>query len=133
MKDCLNSPHVIFKCFIPNFNCFFNHKGAVKSYILTITPQRLTVRPYQPVEFECFAASEDGQPAPFTPRFRVIDSRISFETTRVSENRVRFVLQRGLGPDQNGTIVECLSDVRLKYPKYLYIIILFIYIYLILY
>ncbi|CAH8654285.1 unnamed protein product [Schistosoma guineensis] len=83
---------------------------AVKSYILTITPQRLTVRPYQPVEFECFAASEDGQPAPFTPRFRVIDSRISFETTRVSENRVRFVLQRGLGPDQNGTIVECLSD-----------------------
>lgn len=130
MKDCLNSPHVIFKCFIPNFNCFFNQKGAVKSYILTITPQRLTVRPYQPVEFECFAASEDGQPAPFTPRFRVIDSRISFETTRVSENRVRFVLQRGLGPDQNGTIVECLSDVRLKYPKYLYIIILFIYIYI---
>ncbi|CAH8635633.1 unnamed protein product [Schistosoma mattheei] len=83
---------------------------AVKSYILTITPQRLTVRPYQPVEFECFAASEDGQPAPFTPRFRVRDSRISFETTRVSENRARFVLQRGLGPDQNGTIVECLSD-----------------------
>ncbi|CAH8676875.1 unnamed protein product [Schistosoma rodhaini] len=83
---------------------------AVRSYVLTITPQRLTVRPYQPVEFECFAASEDGQPASFTPRFQVRDSRISFETTRVSQNRVRFVLQRGLGPDQNGTVVECLSD-----------------------
>ncbi|CAH8649771.1 unnamed protein product [Heterobilharzia americana] len=83
---------------------------ATRTYILSITPQRLTVRPYQPIEFECFAATADGQPAPFTPRFQVRDSRIYYETVRVSENRVRFVLQRGLGSDQNGTVVECLSD-----------------------
>ncbi|CAH8565168.1 unnamed protein product [Schistosoma turkestanicum] len=83
---------------------------AVRSYILTITPSRLTVRPYQPVEFECFATTEDGQVAPFTPRFQVRDPRINFETTRVSQNRARFVLQQGLGPEQNGTVVECLSD-----------------------
>ncbi|VDP97366.1 unnamed protein product [Trichobilharzia regenti] len=82
---------------------------AVRTYILTITPPRLTVRPYQPIEFECFATS-DGQPAPFTPRFQVRDSRVYYETIRVSENRVRFVLQRGLGADQNGTVVECLSE-----------------------
>ncbi|CAH8873075.1 unnamed protein product [Trichobilharzia szidati] len=82
---------------------------AIRTYVLTITPPRLTVRPYQPIEFECFATS-DGQPAPFTPRFQVRDSRVYYETIRVSENRVRFVLQRGLGADQNGTVVECLSD-----------------------
>ncbi|KAK4475245.1 hypothetical protein MN116_002320 [Schistosoma mekongi] len=83
---------------------------AVRSYILTITPQRLTVRPYQPVEFECFATSDDGQPAPFRPRFQIRDPRIIYETVPVSENRARFVIQRGLGGDQNGTVVECLSD-----------------------